>query len=124
MKMSSTAILLREKSKMNGKKTVEALFRIFNYLNYEYQIIDSDYNDWTENLSIEISVNCVIKSENETFQEGMVLYVHEKNLFEDNHDFDWISEGLDNAVIFENISHGKNMFLEIIYQYIMEYGSS
>ena len=76
--MSSTAILLREKSKMNGKKTVEALFRIFNYLNYEYQIIDSDYNDWTENLSIEISVNCVIKSENKTFQEGMVLYVREK----------------------------------------------
>ena len=52
------------------------------------------------------------------------FYMFMKNLFEDNHDFDWISEGLDNAVIFENISHGKNMFLEIIYQYIMEYGSS
>lgn len=119
--MSSTAILLREKNRMDGKDTLNTLKKIFNELNYEYQIIDSNFNCWNENLSIEISVNNVIKTDIENSHEGLVIYVHEKNLYEDNQDFDWIREGLDNAVIFENISHGKNIFLEIVYRYIMKY---
>lgn len=119
--MSSTAILLREKSKMNSKKTIETLFEIFKDLNYRYQTIDSGYNCWIENLSVEISVNSDIKSDDSCLFECLVLYVHEENLCEDSHDFDWICDNLDNAVVFENISHGKNMFLEIIYRYMKKY---